>query len=136
MRMLRAANSLPRVSGFRHKYGMNARKCALGLVCGIVITWATVPGNQLAPASSLSISAKEIGSSGATAYRWMTSWGSYDCDFFTQQDVQIEAHNLSRLPARILINFYFVGQPEHKSEPRKLFSERSFTIDVPPPYHK
>src|SRR6266480_5898896 len=92
--------------------------------------------NKLAPGSSLSISAKNVGSATSTAYRCVTSWGSYDRDFFTQQDVELEAHNLSRLPAKIVVDFYFVGQPEHQAEPRKLFSRRTFDVDVPPGYQK
>jgi len=92
--------------------------------------------NKLAPASSLSISAKNVGSATSTNYRWTTSWGSYDRDYFTQQDIELEAHNLSSLPAKIVVEFYFVGQPEHQAEPRKLFSRRTFDIDVPPGYQK
>jgi hypothetical protein len=92
--------------------------------------------NQLAPAASLSISAKTVGSSASALYYWVTSWGSYDRDFFARQDVQIEAHNLSNLPAKITVDFYFIGRPEHHPEPRILFSRRTFTIDVLPGYQK
>ena len=92
--------------------------------------------NKLAPGSSLSISAKNVGSATSTSYHWSTSWGSYDRDFFTQQDVELEAHNLSSLPAKIVVDFYFVGQPENQPEPRKLFSKRTFDVDVPPGYQK
>ena len=92
--------------------------------------------NKLAPGSSLSISAKNVGSASSTSYHWATSWGSYDRDYFTQQDVELEAHNLSRFPAKIVVDFYFVGQPEHQAEPRKLFSRRTFDVDVPPGYQK
>jgi hypothetical protein len=50
--------------------------------------------------------------------------------------VELEAHNLSSLPAKIVVDFYFVGQPEHQAEPRKLFSRRTFDVDVPPGYQK
>jgi hypothetical protein len=92
--------------------------------------------NKLAPGSSLSISAKNVGSATSTSYHWATSWGSYDRDYFTQQDVELEAHNLSSVPAKIVVDFYFVGQPEHQAEPRKLFSKRTFDVDVPPGYQK
>jgi len=92
--------------------------------------------NKLAPGSSLSISAKNVGSATSTSYHWSTSWGSYDRDFFTQQDVELEAHNLSGFPAKIVVDFYFVGQPENQPEPRKLFSRRTFDVDVPPGYQK
>jgi hypothetical protein len=71
--------------------------------------------NKLAPGSSLSISAKNVGSATSTSYHWATSWGSYDRDYFTQQDVELEAHNLSSLPAKIVVDFYFVGQHTPKS---------------------
>ncbi len=77
-------------------------------------------------APALSVTAREIGSATSTRYKWFSYWGSYDRDSFTQQDVQIEAHNLSQVPGRIRIDFYFVGQPEHQAEPRKLFSRRTF----------
>src|SRR5438309_11846461 len=92
--------------------------------------------NKLATASSLSISAKNVGSATSTSYHWATSCGSDDRDFFTQQDVELEAHNLSSLPAKIVVDFYFVGQPEHQAEPRKLFSKRTFDVDVAPGYQK
>jgi hypothetical protein len=113
-----------------------ARLC--GTITASVIAPVLLAGTEqkLAPAQSLSISAKEVGSTGSTSYNWTTSWGSYDKDFFTQQDVKIEAHNLSRLPAKIVVDFYFVGQPEHEAGPRKLFSNRTFTIEVSPGYLK
>src|SRR2546430_3405199 len=109
------------------------------LVSSIFTGFAIAPAqqpNKLAPGSSLSISAKNVGSATSTTYKWSTSWGSYDRDFFTQQDVELEAHNLSSLPAKIVVDFYFVGQPEHQGEPRKLFSRRTFDVDVPPGYQK
>src|SRR3989440_1839098 len=105
------------------------------VLTGLPIASAQQP-NKLAPASSLSISAKNVGSATSTSYHWATSWGSYDRDYFTQQDVELEAHNLSSLPAKIVVDFYFVGQPEHQAEPRKLFSKRTFDVDVPPGYQK
>jgi hypothetical protein len=102
---------------------------------GLAIASAQEP-NKLAPASSLSISAKNVGSTTSTSYHWATSWGSYDRDYFTQQDVELEVHNLSSLPAKIVVDFYFVSQPEHQPEPRKLFSRRTFDVDVPPGYQK
>lgn len=107
---------------------------AFALLLAIPVVKAGPEQNRLAPARSLSISAHEIGSAGSTSYSWATSWGSYIRDFFTQQDVLIDAHNLSSLPAKIIVDFFFVGQPEHKNEPRKLFSRRTFTIDIPPAY--
>ena len=105
------------------------------ILTGLMIASAQQP-NKLAPASSLSISAKNVGSATSTSYRWATSWGSYDRDYFTQQDVELEAHNLSSLPAKIVVDFYFVGQPDHQPQPRKLFSRRTFDVDVPPGYQK
>ena len=105
------------------------------VLTGLPIASAQQP-NKLAPASSLSISAKNVGSATSTSYHWATSWGSYDRDYFTQQDVELEAHNLSSFPAKIVVDFYFVGQPEHQAEPRKLFSRRTFDVDVPPGYQK
>jgi hypothetical protein len=119
-----------------NKKRMQPRKCALALAAAAMTVCADAQVKRLAPAQSLSVSAKEIGSSGAIEYRWATDYGSYDRDFFTRQDVGIEAHNLSRLPAKIVIDFFFVGQPEHQDEPRKLFSKRTFTIDVSPGYQK
>jgi len=111
----------------------------LFLVSSIFTGFAIAPAqqpNKLAPSSSLSISAKNVGSATSTSYHWGTSWGSYDRDFFTQQDIELEAHNLSSLPAKIVVDFYFVGQPEHQAELRKLFSKRTFDVDVPPGYQK
>src|SRR6266513_4882044 len=108
---------------------------ASSIFTGFAIASAQQP-NKLAPGSSLSISAKNVGSATSTSYHWSTSWGSYDRDFFTQQDVELEAHNLSSLPAKIVVDFYFVGQPENQPEPRKLFSKRTFDVDVPPGYQK
>ncbi|PYK57944.1 MAG: hypothetical protein DME43_13270 [Verrucomicrobia bacterium] len=105
------------------------------VLTGLPIASAQQP-NKLAPAGSLSISAKNVGSATSTSYHWAASWGSYDQDYFTQQDVELEAHNLSSLPAKIVVDFYFVGQPEHQAEPRKLFSRRTFDVDVPPGYQK
>src|SRR5204863_2803821 len=105
------------------------------VLTGLPIASAQQP-NKLAPAGSLSISAKNVGSATSTSYHWAASWGSYDRDYFTQQDVELEAHNLSSLPAKIVVDFYFVGQPEHQAEPRKLFSRRTFDVDVPPGYQK
>jgi hypothetical protein len=102
---------------------------------GLPVASAQQP-DKLAPGSSLSISAKNVGSASSSSYRWATSWGSYDRDYFTQQDVELEAHNLSHLPAKIIVDFYFVGQPEHQAEPRKLFSRRTFDVDVLPGYQK
>jgi len=105
------------------------------VLTGLPIASAQEP-NKLAPGSSLSISAKNVGSATSTSYHWATSWGSYDRDYFTRQDVELEAHNLNSLPAKIVVDFYFVGQPDHEPEPRKLFSRRTFDVDVPPGYQK
>jgi len=50
---------------------------------------------QLAPASSIGVSAKEIGSARNIVTRWQTSWGSFDRDYLATRDVEIEIHNLS-----------------------------------------
>jgi hypothetical protein len=84
------------------------------VLTGLPIASAQQP-NKLAPGNSLSVSAKNVGSATSTSYHWATSWGSYDRDYFTQQDVELEAHNLSRFPAKIVVDFYFVGQPEHQA---------------------
>jgi len=92
--------------------------------------------NQLAPGRSISISAKNVGSAASAVSYWATSWGSYDRDFFTRQDIEIEAHNLSPLPAKVIVDFYFVGQRDYAPAPRKLFSKRTFPIDILPGYLK
>lgn len=100
-----------------------------------VIGATTSESQQFAPASSLSVSAKNTAAANTVLYHWVTSWGSYERDFFTQQDVEIEAHNLNRLPAKIAVDFYFIGQLDFKPEPR-LFSRRTFDIEVMPGYQK
>jgi hypothetical protein len=85
---------------------------------------------QFAPASSIGISAKEIGSARNIVTRWQTSWGSFDRAYLATRDIEIEIHNLSRLPARLAIDFYFVGRPQRLPTPHKLFSKRSFIINV------
>lgn len=92
--------------------------------------------NQLAPGRSISILAKNVGSAASAVSYWATSWGSYDRDFFTRQDIEIEAHNLSPLPAKVIVDFYFVGQRDYAPAPRKLFSKRTFPIDILPGYLK
>ena len=129
----------------RKSRGKASSRAMLGAMSGILLSVAlkestigapAEQSNKLAPASSLSVSAKTVGSSASAVYYWVTSWGSYDRDFFARQDVEIEAHNLSNLPAKIAIDFYFVGRPDLKPEPRILFSQRTFTIDVAPGYQK
>jgi hypothetical protein len=66
---------------------------------------------QFASASSIGVSAREIGSARNIVTRWQTSWGSFDRDYRATRDIEIEIHNLSQLPARIAIDFYFVGRP-------------------------
>jgi len=85
---------------------------------------------QFAPASSIGVSAKEIGSARNIVTRWQTSWGSFDRDYLATRDIEIEIHNLSQLPARIAIDFYFVGRPQRLPTPRKLFSKHSFIVNV------
>src|SRR5436190_8603678 len=85
---------------------------------------------QFAPASSIGVSAKEIGSARNIVTRWQTSWGSFDRDYLATRDIEIEIHNLSQLPARIAIDFYFVGRPQRLPTPDKLFSKHSFIVNV------
>ena len=85
---------------------------------------------QFAPASSIGVSAKEIGSARNIVTRWQTIWGSFDRDYLATRDVEIEIHNLSQLPARIAIDFYFVGRPQRLPTPHKLFSKHTFIINV------
>jgi hypothetical protein len=85
---------------------------------------------QFAPASSIGVSAKEIGSARNIVTRWQTSWGSFDRDYLATRDIEIEIHNLSQLPARIAIDFHFVGGPQRLPTPHKLFSKHSFIVDV------
>ena len=91
---------------------------------------------QFAPASSIGVSAKEIGSARNIVTYWQTSWGSFDRSYLATRDIEIEIHNLSQLPARLAIDFYFVGRPQRLPTPRKLFSKRSFIIDVAPGYQE
>ena len=56
--------------------------------------------------------------------------GSFDRDYLATRDIEIEIHNLSQLPARIAIDFYFVGRPQRLPTPDKLFSKHSFIVNV------
>jgi hypothetical protein len=85
---------------------------------------------QFAPAGSIGVSAKEIGSARNIVTRWQTIWGSFDRDYLATRDVEIEIHNLSQLPARIAIDFYFVGRPQRLPTPHKLFSKHTFIVNV------
>lgn len=85
---------------------------------------------QFAPASSIGVSAKEIGSARNIVTHWQTSWGSFDRDYLATRDVEIEIHNLSQLPARIAIDFYIVGRPQRLPTPHKLFSKHSFILNI------
>src|SRR5205814_9033899 len=51
-------------------------------------------------------------------------------DYLATRDIEIEIHNLSQLPARIAIDFYFVGRPQRLPTPDKLFSKHSFIVNV------
>src|SRR5207237_2996757 len=109
---------------------MSAQAVYLGLVATTIgYTLAAAP-RQFAPASSIGVSAKEIGSARNIVTRWQTSWGSFDRDYLATRDIEIEIHNLSQLPARIAIDFYFVGRPQRLPTPRKLFSRHSFIVNV------
>ncbi len=85
---------------------------------------------QFAPASSIGVSAREIGSARNIVTRWQTSWGSFDRDYLATRDIEIKIHNLSQLPARIAIDFYFVGRPQRLPTSHKLFSKHSFIVNV------
>lgn len=89
-----------------------------------------VSAKQFAPASSIGVSAKEIGSARNIVTHWQTTWGSFDRDYLATRDVEIEIHNLSQLPARIAIDFYFVGRPQRLPTPHKLFSKHSFILNI------
>src|SRR6266576_3163885 len=89
---------------------MRAPGVHLGLFATTLgFTLAASP-KQFAPASSIGVSAKEIGSARNIVTRWQTSWGSFDRDYLATRDVEIEIYNLSQLPAKIAIDFYFVGR--------------------------
>jgi hypothetical protein len=109
---------------------MRAGAAYLGLFAttlGFTLAAAT---KQFAPASSIGVSAKEIGSARNIVTRWQTSWGSFDRAYLATRDIEIEIHNLSQLPARIAIDFYFVGRPQRLPTPHKLFSKHSYIVNV------
>jgi hypothetical protein len=109
---------------------MRAPGVHLGLFATTLgFTLAASP-KQFAPASSIGVSAKEIGSARNIVTRWQTSWGSFDRDYLATRDIEIEIHNLSQLPARIAIDFYFVGRPQRLPTPHKLFSKHSFIVNI------
>ncbi len=109
---------------------MRAPGVHLGLFATTLgFTLAASP-KQFAPASSIGVSAKEIGSARNIVTRWQTSWGSFDRDYLATRDIEIEIHNLSQLPARIAIDFYFVGRPQRLPAPHKLFSKHSFIVNI------
>src|SRR5438552_19158072 len=110
---------------------MRAPGVHLGLLASTLCFTLAASPKQFAPASSIGLSAKEIGSARNIVTRWQTSWGSFDRDYLAARDIEIEIHNLSQLPARIAIDFYFVGRPQRLPTPHKLFSKRSFVINVP-----
>jgi hypothetical protein len=69
---------------------MRARAVYLGLFAttlGFTLAAAT---RQFAPASSIGVSAKEIGSARNIVTRWQTSWGSFDRDYLATRDIEIE----------------------------------------------
>jgi hypothetical protein len=100
---------------------------------GLTVAAAT---KQFAPASSIGVSAKEIGSARNIVTHWQTSWGSFDRDYLATRDIEIEIHNLSPLPARLAIDFYFVGRPQRLPTPHKLFSKHSFIVNVSASYQE
>ncbi len=109
---------------------MRARAACVGLFAtslGFTLAAAT---KQFAPASSIGVSAKEIGSARNIVTHWQTSWGSFDRAYLATRDIEIEIHNLSQLPARIAIDFYFVGRPQRLPTPHKLFSKHSYIVNV------
>jgi hypothetical protein len=109
---------------------MRAPGVHLGLFATTLgFTLAASP-KQFAPASSIGVSAKEIGSARNIVTRWQTSWGSFDRDYLATRDIEIEIHNLSQLPAKIAIDFYFVGRPQRLPTPHKLFSKHSFIVNI------
>jgi hypothetical protein len=115
---------------------MRARGAYLGLFAttlGFTLAAAT---KEFAPASSIGVSAKEIGSARNIVTHWQTWWGSFDRDYLATRDIEIEIHNLSQLPARVAIDFYFVGRPQRLPTPHKLFSKRSFIVNVGPSYQE
>ena len=115
---------------------MSAQAVYLGLFATTIgYTLAAAP-RQFAPASSIGISAKEIGSARNIVTHWQTSWGSFDRDYLATRDIEIEIHNLSKLPARIAIDFYFVGRPQRLPTPHKLFSKHSFIVNVTASYQE
>jgi hypothetical protein len=109
---------------------MRASAAYLGLFATTLSFTLAVSTKQFAPASSIGISAKEIGSARNIVTRWQTSWGSFDRDYLATRDVEIEIHNLSQLPARIAIDFYIVGRPQRSPMPHKLFSKHSFLVNI------
>jgi hypothetical protein len=89
--------------------------------------------SEFAPSNSIGVYAKEIGSARNIVTYWQTGW-SFDRDYFATCDIEIEVHNLSPLPARVVMDLYFVGRPSRLSLPHKLFSKRVFRVEVPPSY--
>jgi len=109
---------------------MRAPAAYLGLFATTLGFILAASPKQLAPASSIGVSAKEIGSARNIVTRWQTSWGSFDRDYLATRDVEIEIHNLSQFPARIAIDFYIVGRPQRLPTPHKLFSKHSFIVNI------
>jgi hypothetical protein len=109
---------------------MRAPAAYLGLFATTLSFILAASPKQFAPASSIGVSAKEIGSARNIVTRWQTSWGSFDRDYLATRDVEIEVHNLSQLPARIAIDFYIVGRPQRLPTPHKLFSKHSFIFNI------
>ncbi len=109
---------------------MRARAVYLGLFATTLGFTLAAAKRQFAPARSIGVSAKETGSARNVVTHWQTSWGSFDRDYLATRDIEIEIHNLSQLPARIVIDFYFVGRPQRLPTPRKLFSKHSFIVNV------
>ena len=93
---------------------MRARAVYLGLFATTLGFTRAASPKRFEPASSIGVSAKEIGSTHNIVTPWQTSWGSFDRDYLATRDVEIEIHNLGQLPARIAIDFYFVGRPQRR----------------------
>jgi len=109
---------------------MRAPAVYLAFFATALASTAAAATKRFAPASSIGVSAKEIGSARNILTHWQTSWGSFDRDYLATRDIEIEIHNLSPLPARLAIDFYFVGRPQRLPTPHKLFSKHSFIVNV------
>jgi hypothetical protein len=77
---------------------------------------------QFAPASSIGVSAKEIGSARNVITRWQTSWGSFDRDYLATRVLIGLGHVIAAPPYRRP-----EGQFQHCLARRKKFSAVSFS---------